>query len=427
MKTQLQTKKLFVKLMLAALSLIIVVTMTVSVSYAWLTLSKNPSVSGAQIAISGGNTILIEQDIKKIGENGETVHYPGAFSDSLTFSGDTYAYLSNLAGLRPISTADGVYWIAPTSDNEYMIDGSLANANLDTPNRDGSYIYVDFWVVSPGSEYKLRVSSGGGSNYRTAAGAGSNQGSSLVDMPNVIETSDGYSISDTTQRLSPSVRVGFLVNSQSADNLEYPKSSGYEERYSKLVGRYQEPGEGLTSVENKFTIYEPNGTVHTADGVEQGSYVETKPFRYNASTHEVTEADIRDILTVQTSSNWIDTLDQFFQTYVMGNQDISKENAMACFISERQAAPYITAGSFFTKTRTLYDVMDNGVVSSGQVEHNLTTSGATDDVYITMLQRNTPQRIRMFIWVEGQDIDCADSNSEQGSFVLNLELAGANN
>jgi hypothetical protein len=71
--------------------------------------------------------------------------------------------------------------------------------------------------------------------------------------------------------------------------------------------------------------------------------------------------------------------------------------------------------------------MDNGVVSSGQVEHNLTTSGATDDVYITMLQRNTPQRIRMFIWVEGQDIDCADSNSEQGSFVLNLELAGANN
>ena len=92
MKTQLQTKKLFVKLMLAALSLIVVVTMTVSVSYAWLTLSKNPSVSGAQIAISGGNTILLAPDITVAGENGATVHYPGAFSDSLTFSGNTYAY-----------------------------------------------------------------------------------------------------------------------------------------------------------------------------------------------------------------------------------------------------------------------------------------------------------------------------------------------
>ena len=427
MKTQLQTKKLFVKLMLAALSLIIVVTMTVSVSYAWLTLSKNPSVSGAQIAISGGNTILLAPDIKTTGENGETVHYPGAFSDSLTFSGDTYAYLSNLAGLRPISTADGVYWIAPTSDNEYMIDGSLANANLTASNRDGSYIYVDFWVVSPGSEYYLRVSTD----------ARSHQGSSLVDIPKATADESaltGFRFGETNGKMSSSVRVGFLANNDAAkdeDTLEYSRSSGYETRYSKLVGSYQEPGETPSAAaSNRFTIYEPDGTRHAADNAEQGSYVETKPYAYNAANNTVYEADIRDKLTVQTSSAWRNDIDQVFQTGISGKTDITEENAVQRFLNDYlqwQITPYVTTGSFFTRTSTLYRNMTGGVVSADAVGSNLTTSGATDDVYITMLQRNTPQRIRMFIWVEGQDIDCADSNSEQGSFVLNLELAGANN
>ena len=52
------------------------------------------------------------------------------------------------------------------------------------------------------------------------------------------------------------------------------------------------------------------------------------------------------------------------------------------------------------------------------------TAGATDDVYIIRLQRDTPQRIRMFVWLEGQDADCTNV-TQATSVMLNLELAGS--
>lgn len=440
MKTQIQTKKIFIKLMIAALSLIIIVTMTVSVSYAWITLSKNPSVSGAQIAISGGNTILLAPDITAAGENGATVHYPGTFSESLAFSSSSYDYLSNLSGLKPISTADGIYWIVPSvTSGSYVVDDKLDYANLTTSghNGNGSYIYLDFWVVSPGSEYYLRVSTDVGGNYRGSVGGNSNQGSSLVDIPKVTadgSTASGYKLVDTNGKISSSVRVGFLVNSDTAkdeDVLEYSRSEGYEERYRTLTGKYQERGAAPDAfTTNRFTIYEPDGTRHTAAGAAQGSYVETRPFSYNPYTHTVTETDISGILTVQKSSRWVDNIDQYFQTAVSG-KNVAEENAVPYFLEnylQWQVTPYITSGEFFTNTTTLYANMSDGVVNKELVDSSsIAKSGATDDVYITMLERNTPQRIRMFIWIEGQDIDCADSNSEQSSFILNLELAGANN
>ena len=54
----------------------------------------------------------------------------------------------------------------------------------------------------------------------------------------------------------------------------------------------------------------------------------------------------------------------------------------------------------------------------------LKTAGATDDVYIIELERNVPQRIRMFIWLEGQDVDCTNV-TELSSLMLYLELAGS--
>ena len=60
--------------------------------------------------------------------------------------------------------------------------------------------------------------------------------------------------------------------------------------------------------------------------------------------------------------------------------------------------------------------------TADQVEA-LDTAGATEDVFIIELERNVPQRIRMFIWLEGQDVDCVDSVNSS-SFMLNIELAG---
>ena len=56
---------------------------------------------------------------------------------------------------------------------------------------------------------------------------------------------------------------------------------------------------------------------------------------------------------------------------------------------------------------------------------SLEASGATEDVYITKLEKNVPQRIRMYVWIEGQDIDCIDS-TQVGRLAISLELAASN-
>ena len=43
---------------------------------------------------------------------------------------------------------------------------------------------------------------------------------------------------------------------------------------------------------------------------------------------------------------------------------------------------------------------------------------------MAVLKKNTPQRIRMFVWIEGQDVDCNSSAANQ-SIAIRLELAGS--
>lgn len=437
-------KRMTSKLFIAVIMLIITVVIGVSVSYAWVTLSSSPAVSGAQVTIAGGTTILLAPDLTATqteGGNEVTVHYPGEFSNNLIFSHyDSYDYLSELVGITPVSTADGVSWVLPSYNgatgllndlDEFTVDRNLRYANATDPHAGGKYIYVDFWVVSPGSEYKLRVSTD----------VKSREGSSLLELPAAKKDSEsftGFSLKSTTGEIESIARVGFLVNNEPAndrDTLAYTRSVGFESRYGKLLGKYSEPGEEPQLLaQNKFTIYEPNGTVHVAAGLDQGSYSVTSPLSYDPFMQTISETDISDILTVQTRSRWTMTgeerlLDQMFQTAISGVSGLNEESATHRFYNDYlqwQVIPYITTGEFFAYTETLYANASNGYVSPAKVAENLTVAGATDDVYIIELERNTPQRIRMFIWLEGQDADCATSSAGASSFVLNLELAGSN-
>ena len=437
-------KKMYIKVVATAITLIMIIAMTVSVSYAWMVLSKSPAVSGAQVTIAGGTSILLAQDIKRtvdIDGRTVTVHYPGSFSDQISLDSDSYSYLSDLSGLTPISTADGLYWISATYDDatgimknisEFDVDGTLRRGNLTEPDASGCYIYLDFWVVSPGSEYKLRVSSD----------VKSGEGSSIVEIPAVAEDENalsGFSLRDTDGSTAATVRIGFLVNNGAAKNddmLSYSRSSGFEQRYGKLLGKYQEPGEEINLADQyKFTIYEPNGTLHVSENAANGDYYITKPLSYDPFLQTITEKDISDILTVQAGNSWRmfgeqRQIDQMFQAGVNGVEDLTKENATYKFFNnylQWQTSTYISAGRFFTSTKTLYtNASSSGRVTAESLSANIGKSGATDDVYITMLERNTPQRIRMFIWLEGQDIDCVSVNKESIEFILNLELAGSN-
>lgn len=443
--------KIYLKLVAVVLALVLSVSVAVMASYAWFVLSDSPTVSGIQIAIGGGNTILVAPDLA-VEVDGVVCHYPGYFSDTLNFSQfDTYNYLNGLGGLTPVSTADGVNWFIPTyyspSDravqlgqvpsgqlkdvSQFLLDDSLRYANLRATEKEklseGSYIYLDFWVVSPGSEYTLRISTGEDSG-----------GSFLMDIPQPKQTDTGYTLSSALAEgeitATASARVGFLVSTDrvtDASMQQYMASYGYDERYTQLRGIYQDSSEDQVYGNYTFCIYEPNADLHPGNPAMNGSYVRTDPV--GLVDGQGREVNIVSLLTVQRSGSWADALtgsgtelEQRFQTALLGmnTQGLSEEEIAEKFYTEYlqgQLSAYVDKGDLFKRTSDLYGYGD--IVTPEQLT-TLDMGGATEDVYIVKLERNVPQRIRMFIWLEGQDMDCVNGLSA-AEFVLNIEFAGS--
>ena len=81
--------KIYLKLIAISLTLVLSVSVVAMSSYAWLVLSSSPAVSGIQVTIGGGNTILVAPDITEV-VDGQVYHYPGTFSDTMNFSKCTW-------------------------------------------------------------------------------------------------------------------------------------------------------------------------------------------------------------------------------------------------------------------------------------------------------------------------------------------------
>ena len=446
--------KIHIKLISVALALILSVSVVVASSYAWLVLSANPVATGIQVAIGGGNTVLIAPNVTEVAEDGTVYHYPGYFSDKMNFGQQSaYDYLSQIGNLNPVSTVNGIDWILPVyysgtdpevqqgtipsgtlkDVSEFLVDSELAYANLPADQKDmiheGHYIYLDFWVVSPGNDYKLRVSTG----VDELDG-----GSFVIDLlePAAEESGDGYTLQAQEGSAASTVRVGFLANDLLLIDdtmLMYQNSKYFDERFSSLKGMYQEPDSGTVYLDaNRFTIYEPNGDYHPTGSALDGTYVETKPLALIQG--QILEQSTRSNLTVQKKSTWASAennaataIEQRFQTalYAQTWEDATVEEIADLFYGtylQGQISPYVQKGGFIQHTGNLYTSLTtyNGAVPAEVLAND--NVGATDDVYIIELERNVPQRIRMFIWLEGQDVDCVDSVSSS-RFAVNIELA----
>ena len=444
--------KIYLKLIAISLTLVLSVSVVAMSSYAWLVLSSSPAVSGIQVAIGGGNTILVAPDITEV-VDGQVYHYPGTFSDTMNFSKyTTYSYLSQVEGLTPVSTVDGVNWFMPEyydySDeevrhgrvlsgslkdvSEFSWEAELEHANIPAGNDDlskeGSYIYLDFWVVSPGDNFTLRISTG------------TETGSFVLDLMDPQERTDEsgglsrYTLEAPVNQGAAAIRVGFLANPiRLTDDsmLNYQNSIFFDSRFTSLRGMYQEPGTGNANLpDNRFTIYEPNADVHPYGDAEPGSYVQTKPV--GVIDGEIQTMSVYDRLTIQRGSTWTQAdnglslaIEQWFQAAMLMKEGMTPEEISNYFYGEYlqwQIAPCVDKGRFIKRTSPLS--MFGNTLTEAEFSA-MDSAGATDDVYIIKLERNVPQRIRMFIWLEGQDVDCVNAVSTS-NLVVNLELAGAN-
>lgn len=446
-------KKIYFKLIAITLTLAVSFSVVVMSSYAWFTLANNPVANGLQIAIGGGHTILLAPDLTKE-IDGVVYHYPGEFESTLDLNGqESYAYLKEVKALIPVSTADGRNWFIPQyydlldaqvkdgsiltgtlkSEQDFILDDRLAYANRTDGEEDalleGNYLYFDFWVVSPAEGYTLRVS------------MGDNSGTYVIGLPYAAEDENGeLTLVELENDASAGIRAGFLVNSDTiADETYtiYQQSSAYSDNYHKLHGIYTEPGEETApSSEYRFTIYEPNGDYHPhTDAVTDGDYIKTSPL--GLQNGEVAHIDIQDILTVQKRSLWAAAevgegtqLEQRFQTALFepSFQELTAEEAAERFYHTYlggQLAPYVKEGRFVKETETLYSTANEDGITDSMFLEDVFIAGATDDVYIVTLQKNVPQRIRLFLWVEGEDVDCTRM-ADTSNLMISLELAGSN-
>ena len=441
-------KKTLMKLSAAALLALIALVVVVMSTFAWYSVSDTPEVSGMRFNIGGSNTIRIAADMTQITEDG-VLHYPGRFSDSLNFSRvSSYDYLKNVVSLTPVSTGDGIHWFFPGDGTEnladpfsgYLMDDRYVYANLsELPTDDsvhGSYIMMDFWVMSP-MDCHLRLSCGDDEN-----------GTYAVSLPYPTKEENGrYSLVTPDNMLTACVRVGFLADTRVLRNESmdaYAASAVFDDEVHLLKGVYGESGEKWDYHSSQFTIYEPNADIHngehiyseTVDGAVyrecvDGSYVKTYPIGYVDG--QAKPVDVTTQTTVQTTTRWLQEgesllVQQLFETFMLGESvDTDSHTLFNKFCSQYlgyRCDPYIDRGKFVQHTAALSNAnTDDGMVTADDFRR-LRTANATEDVVIVELQRNIPQRIRMFVWVEGQDVDCSNVIAASG-LMINLELAGS--
>lgn len=427
-------KRAYIKIACTAAALLCAMAMIVMSSYAWITASTSPVAEGIQVAVGGGSTILLAPDLV----NNKGVHYPGAFGATLRL--DDLLDADAHSGLTPVSTADGLNWYLPvyyTEDDpevqvgtaragdlkpygQFLCDETLTHANLaagDEVAAKGSYLYVDFWVVSPGSRYELRVSTS-----NDASGAGSY----VVDMPQVVETEVGFAMQTPEYPASESLRVGFLVNQNAAaESAAAYAADGGDQRYTTLRGGYQEAGKQVQPAfsYNTFHIYEPNGSSHSTLG--ETGYIATYPLGRNDTS--VTGIPVGGRLSVQMASQWEENkVNDLFTVSVQQAGDTATAADVQARLYKNLAgrSDYVNKGQFIQNTDKLYANLEEDHTVSWVTLGNMDKAGANESNSIVTLERNVPQRIRMFIWLEGQDADCVSGASVSG-FAMRIELAGS--
>lgn len=422
--------------------LIAIVLITVT-SFAWLTVSESPAITQIKVNISGSSNVLIAPDSVQV-IDGVGYSVPGAFGDSLNVSDYTiYDYLEYLKGLMPVSTADGLQWIIPdyydSKDDavkagtafesmikpieEFWVDTSLEYANLTTEDDvdyNGSYVYLDFWVVAPVA-YELRIA--------TSTGDETQSGSFVVDLMDVATDGETYWLEDTATGAASAIRVGLQVSDATySDAVVQTYLNENEDAWDSFVGLagvYQAEGETYLQdyfpyASDSFIIYEPNGTVETEDDDGTVNYTITYPLTVVEGL--IQETDVSDILTVQQSSSWNEELlntsllrvSQNIPKAIVTAEDMT--NYFFLDVLSSNYSYYVSKGLFYAETAALYQAV--GTVTP------LEKAATTDDAVITTLQANKPQKIRMYIWVEGQDADATNVIAES-DLLINIELAGA--
>ena len=299
--------------------------------------------------------------------------------------------------------------------------------------------------MSPSGDCDLRVATG--------TDPDDDSGSYVIALPDLSKGADGsFALNENASSVAASARVGFLVNKTplSGESGTTALLSAISENsntggsYNSLRGVYAEKGSSTQNFlgSERFVIYEPNADSHPGSATD-GGYIATYPVGADENG-KGKEQLVFTHLTVQKESRWKTdgngksllagqleaALFQFMTQ--LGEEKmnaLTAEQAAELFYAKYLQGQYsflVQKGHFFPQSTALFTQLDPTTRTiESTVLNTYETAGATEDAVIVRLERNVPQRIRVFIWLEGQDADCTGA-AENLRFAVNLQLAGAN-
>ncbi len=437
------------KLVITAAALLLSFVLLVSASLAWYSISTAPEISGLSVTLFTDIALQVSDD----GKN---------FDQSINLSEEFKYY----AGLKPVSTVDGVNWfIAEYDENgallppsEFTLDNNLTYANKAVYKQDadgnytvklngaeymeadqqGYYVYTDIWLQTD-YDYDVNVTLSAPDLTKNNLEAWekderNDHGAKYGSYALAEYVLDGEKVVSIDNNVQNAIRVGFLI---------------------------QEKDENNNVTSSRFVIYEPNA--------DRRSEIELKPTEDDgvANDHYIDGFEISGV-TVDTEGNVTSASnyknDAYIPTYPIGilkdengnttygRVDIANEDLIIQFASQWKEDSLIEALksglkpnsndilSFGKFVKNSADVTDRSKLNSFGIydfeEEGKALSAdqkdlASSSIIVKLRGKTTdengneihhPTKIRMFIWIEGQDVDCWNDIAD-GSFYINLEFA----
>lgn len=367
------------KLIMACVSLTAAFVLLVVGTFAWFTTGTEAEISNISVSfLNDGSQWPFE--VSTDGTNWDknaSVPLTSALKDGI---------------LRPISTADLEHWYLPTYDAFGSVNdfrevrlSEVANREPDADHaaeqiyNDETYfgnylVYGDIWVRVPesGASYKLMLN-----NPKTENGQLHLNPEELTDetgfgtyvlwTPDLSPTATGYAANDAMSV----IRVGFQLLDADGAPTGTP------------------------------TILEPNADLHgsLSDSATAAQYNASGDVKYlGGDTRTVTRSSVSGVQTTKVPK-YTGT-----GTYSMQTQQTIKQKTSAWDAAKLAALQSIT------------DLNSTCVGTIGAIDENTNTPIAT-------VTNGTEQRIRIYFWLEGQDVDCWNQIAG-GSIYANLEFRG---
>ncbi len=445
-----ENKRHFGKLAVAVSGVVASAVMLGSAAFAWYTLSTNPEIRGMQFTVGADETMLISID------EGKTFHRSVDLSDKLG---------EDMEIIRPVSTIDGLNWYVcdyqtgsgNIKQNEFfLLDWCDCTEKDDKGNtvheycsKAGFYAYTDIWVKSEGK-----------ANIRLSV-------PNDVDDYNKETSSGSYVLSydlvnNTTVKLlskgpETCARVGMLVfkETDSANPVVLGKDENGNDRDAKTVD---------SSLIENFFIYEPNADVRSELDKQSdkymtdiyvsmmeikgfdakdldydesdGSYIQTYPIKGTHSadiktSYDSTSKTYKPLsasphvfnplnLIVQSAAKWNalqpNSTDKTSVFSILSANDL----IMNLMVNSKIERGFFNAtpGTSFYDGRTANEKIEK---TNDYTTTAISANSATSQVLFEMNEGKVRQ-IRLFFWIEGQDIDCWNDVAGM-NFIARIEFA----